>query len=166
MEVIVAGYQALRRTIKKSRREWEKNDYLHDYLPTPVNRARKTFGTQGRQLLCQSSTRFCLLVQHRAILSRPNYIQHILVLRFDHGTVDFQQSLFFCLKIWERYLRLAWLRISHSRAHDHFFTFSSKRETARNLPVISDPFIQSLSPNIKNQTEANKIFVRLYHFFS
>lgn len=44
----------LRRTVKKSVNE-KKKDYLNDYLPTPVNRARKTFSTQGRQLLYDDS---------------------------------------------------------------------------------------------------------------
>ena len=39
----------------QEKHEWKKKDYLNDYLPTPVNRARKTFSTQGRQLLYDDS---------------------------------------------------------------------------------------------------------------
>ena len=102
-----------------------------------------------------TTTRIFLLVQRRAIVSRPNYIQHILVRSFDHGTKDRQRSLFCSLTFAlltphaASYFTLACSRLLTRVAF--FLTFPSKRGTAHAESSRKKWFLQAGIRNKRRQ---------------
>lgn len=149
---LLSGTRLLRITKLALKNCQENHDYRNDHLTQPGS--------------SYTTTRICLLVQCRAIASRPNYIQFIPVLRLDHGAIDCEQSLFYS-GIRGRVLAASHFTLARSRPLtfvEFFFAFSGKREigTARSRHVISDPFIQSLFPERTKQNRGKQKYFSGY----